>query len=239
LRLLLQTRWLLAGDVFSPHQQNVFDDQPAAVTADQPDLSKTKNSRWSGRHQYKVPNDGTWTGYAAFDDPAQGVGASEDNGAFVLPVAALLPAAVSFGPGATTAIGGELQRCIKSKRSADVGPRRITALLHLASRLQWSNCAAPMGEIAASTTAQWLAAARRLVARQLLLDDLKLSGLRDDSVEGQSQRLPACCGRRLRSLWPAINRVRTCAAYQHHRLSQGNVGADLKRNSKKTNRSNC
>lgn len=190
-----------------------------------------------GRLQYKY-GDGTWTEwYAAFDDPDQGVGfLSEDNGAYVftLPVTLqrAVPAADQFRVGATTAIGGE---------SFSVASNQDVALMSAQGELPWLpalgqpfamvELRSADGEVISIDYGAVAGGGAPELSRgkAVLLDDLKLTGLRDDSSkEGIGQQF-ACpnCGAQV-AVALASSKSITCAACNSIiDLSQG-IGADLK-----------
>ena len=190
-----------------------------------------------GRLQYKYAG-GTWTEwYAAFDDPEQGVGfLSEDNGAFVftLPVTLqrTVPAADQFRIGATTAIDGESFSVASNQNVALMSAQgELPRLPALGLQFAMVELRSDDGEVlsidygeAANGDAPSLSR-----GKAVLLDELKLSGLRDDSSKedkGQQFACPNCGAQVAVSL--ASSKSITCAACNSIiDVSQG-IGADLK-----------
>ncbi len=190
-----------------------------------------------GRLQYKYA-DGTWTEwYAAFDDPAQGVGfLSEDNGAYVFTLPVMLqrsvPAADQFRIGATTAIDGESFSVASNQNVALMSAQgelpRLPVLGQLFAVVELRSNDGEVLSIDYGAVAGGGAPAMSR-GKAVLLEDLKLTGLRDDSSKEDKAQQFACpnCGAQV-AVTLATSKSITCAACNSIiDLSRG-VGADLK-----------
>ena len=190
-----------------------------------------------GRLQYKY-GDGTWTEwYAAFDDLEQGVGfLSEDNGAYVftLPHALqrAIPAADQFRVGATTAIGGESFSVASNQDVALMSAQgELPRLPALGLPFAVVELRSADGEVISIDYGAVAGGGMPELSRgkAVLLDDLKLSGLRDlSNKEGKGQQF-ACpnCGAQIAVALTSSKSITCAACNTIIDLSQG-IGADLK-----------
>ena len=173
-----------------------------------------------GRLQYTYAQ-GTWTEwYAVFDDGSTAY-LSEDNGAYVFsrPAASQqnVPAAQAFRVGATTAIGGKSFSVASNQPVALMSAQgELPHLPPLGVPFAMVELRSADGEVlsidyGSATQAGGLPTLSR--GRSLLLEDLKLSGLRNESVKAEQGRQFDCpnCGAPVRvSL--AISKTITCGS---------------------------
>ena len=199
-----------------------------------------------GRLQYKYSL-GTWTEwYALFEDAAQGglaqgdpgqsVGfLSEDNGAFVfsLPfaLARAVPAADQLRVGATTAIDGKAFSVASIESVALLSAQgelpRLPALGQPFAMVELRSADGEVLSIDYGAAASGGVPAL-LRGRAVLLDELKLTGLRDASAKDEKGRQFACpnCGGQV-AVTLATSKSITCSSCNSViDLSQG-VGAEL------------
>lgn len=210
-----------------------------------------------GRLQYKY-GEGTWTEWHAVLDDGSSAFLSEDNGAYVFstPLATQreLPDAAQFRVGGSTAINGKSFSVASNQQVALLAaqgelPRlpelgRLFAMVEL--RSQGSDSPSRDGgtsiigrDLAASTSGRVAGEVLSIdygtqppglsIGQSVLLDDLKLSGLRDESVRDEKGREFSCpnCGAPVAVLLASSQSI-TCASCRSIiDLSQG-VGAELK-----------
>lgn len=151
-----------------------------------------------GRLQYKYGK-GTWTEWHALFNDGSTAFLSEDNGAYVVTLPTTLqrevPAAAQFRIGATTAIQG---------KPFSVASNEQVSLLSAQGELPWLPAlGAPFamvelrsaeGEVLSIDYGPTLAGAAPALSlgRAVLLDELKLSGLRDESAREEKGRQFSC-----------------------------------------------
>jgi Domain of unknown function (DUF4178) len=190
-----------------------------------------------GRLQYKYA-DGTWTEwYAAFDDPAQGVAyLSEDNGAFVFTLPTGLqrnvPPADQLRVGATTAIDGKSFSVASvhdvALMSAQGELPRLPALGEQFAMVELRSADGEVFSIDYGTVASGgMPSLSR--GKAVLLDDLKLTGLKGASGKEDKGQQFACpnCGAQI-SVALGSSKTITCRSCNSViDLSQG-VGGQLK-----------
>ena len=189
-----------------------------------------------GRLQYQY-GQGTWTEwYALFDDPAQGVGfLSEDNGAFVftLPfdLSRAVPAADQLHVGATTAIDGKAFSVASVEsvalRSAQGELPRLPALGQPFAMVELRSADGEVLSIDYGAVAGGGVPALSR-GRAVLLDELKLTGLRDASSKAEKGQQFACpnCGAPVKVALAASKSITCASCNSIIDLSQG-VGAEL------------
>ncbi len=187
-----------------------------------------------GRLQYKY-GEGTWTEWHALRADGSSAYLSEDNGAYVFTTSAVvqreMPAADQFRVGATTAINGQ---------SFAVASNQQVALIAAQGELQRLP---PLGELHAMVElrSQGDAGAGQVLSvdystqpptvsmgSAVLLDDLKLTGLRDASAKEEKGRQFSCpsCGASL-SVMLSSSKSMTCASCNSIiDLTQG-IGGEL------------
>ncbi len=192
-----------------------------------------------GRLQYKY-GEGTWTEWIAlFDDAEQGPGfLSEDNGAFVFTVpfafalARTAPAADQLRVGATTAIDGKSFSVASIQSVALMSAQgELPHLPALGQTFDMVELRSADGEVLSidygTVASGGVPSLSR--GRAVLLDDLKLTGLRDASSKEDKGQQFACpnCGAQV-AVTLAMSKSITCAACNSIiDLSQG-VGGQLK-----------
>ena len=211
-----------------------------------------------GRLQYKYA-EGTWTEWYALRDDGSSAYLSEDNGAYVLatpvPTPATLPAASAFRVGASTAISGQRFAVASNSSvmllSAQGELPRLPQLGQAFAMVELrSQGSAKPGEDSTSTGTQapglsegrHTGASERVLCidyssqppslsmgQPVQLEDLKLSGLRDESAKDEKARqfnCPNCASALTVNL--ASSQSMTCSACNSLiDLSQG-IGGELK-----------
>ncbi len=192
-----------------------------------------------GRLQYRYA-EGSWTEWHAVLEDGSSAFLSEDNGAYVFSTAVEigreLPEAERFRVGSTTAIQG---------KSYSVASNNQVALLSAQGELprlpvqgQWfamvelrSQDAGNAGHAAAEVLSidYGCKPATASSGRSVLLDELKLTGLRDESVKNENARQFSCpnCGAQLTPLLASSKTMSCNACHSVIDLSQG-IGAELK-----------
>ncbi len=192
-----------------------------------------------GRLQYKYA-EGSWTEWHAVLEDGSSAFLSEDNGAYVfatnLEIGRELPSAERFRVGTTTAIKG---------KSFSVASNNQVALLSAQGELprlpqqgQWF----AMVELRSQGGGDGAHAAAEVLSidygcqpatvssgHSVLLDELKLTGLRDEAVKNESGRHFDCpnCGAQLTPLLASSKTLSCAACHSIIDLSQG-IGAELK-----------
>lgn len=151
-----------------------------------------------GRLQYRGPT-GTWTEWdALFDDGSTAV-LAEDNGAYVLALPATaereLPAADRFRVGATTAIGGKTFSIASNESAALISAQgELPKLPPMGAPFAMVELRSADGEVLSIDYSSTPPAVSR--GRSVRLDELELTGLRDDNASQATGRQFACpqCG---------------------------------------------
>ena len=191
-----------------------------------------------GRLQYKY-GEGTWTEWHALRTDGSTAFLSEDNGAYVFstPVTSQrdLPEAARFRVGATTALNGQTFSVASNNPVALMSAQgelphlpplgQPFAMVEL--RSQGGGNAHPVGEVLSidySTQPPTVT-----IGQPVLLDDLKLSGLRTESVKDEKGRQFSCpnCGAPVAPLLVNSKSITCGACNSLIDLSQG-LGAELK-----------
>ena len=184
-----------------------------------------------GRLQYKSA-EGSWTEWHALLLDGTTAYLSEDNGAYVFttstPVQRDMPAAERFRVGATTAINGVSFSVASNTQVALISAQgelpRLPALGASFAMVELRNAQAEVLSVDYSTQPPTVS-----MGKSVLLDDLKLSGLRDASVKDEKGRQFSCpnCGAAL-SLQLATSKSLTCGSCNSIiDVSQG-IGGELK-----------
>jgi hypothetical protein len=184
-----------------------------------------------GRLQYKSA-EGSWTEWHALLLDGTTAYLSEDNGAYVFttttPVQRDMPAAERFRVGATTAINGVSFSVASNAQVALISAQgelpRLPALGASFAMVELRNAQGEVLSVDYSTQPPMVS-----MGKSVLLDDLKLSGLRDESVKDEKGRQFSCpnCGAAL-SLQLASSKSLTCGSCNSLiDVSQG-IGGELK-----------
>lgn len=184
-----------------------------------------------GRLQYKAAT-GTWTEWnALFDDGSTGV-LGEDNGAYVFTLPATLqreaPAPSQFRVGATTAVGGKTFSVASSEQVALISAQgELPRLPPLGTPFAMVELRSPDGEVLSIDYGTQPPAASR--GRQVLLEELQLSGLRDETTKEEKGRQFACphCGAQVQVQLSTSKSVTCRACDSLIDLSQG-LGGELR-----------
>ena len=192
-----------------------------------------------GRLQYKY-GEGSWTEWHAVLEDGSSAFLSEDNGAYVFATALEnqreLPGADRFRVGATTAIGGKPFSVASNNQVALMSaqgelPRlpqlgQWFAMVELRSQGGGAIGLAPGEVLSIDYSSQPPAVS---IGQSVLLDELKLSGLRDQSVKDEAGRQFFCpnCGAQLTVQLASSQSMSCGACHSIIDLSQG-IGAELK-----------
>jgi hypothetical protein len=151
-----------------------------------------------GRLQYKGES-GLWTEWNALFDDGTAATLAEDNGSYVFalpaPANRELPTADRFRVGATTAIGGKTFNIASNEAVALVSAQGVLPKLPpLGQPFPMVELRSADGEVLSLDYGSSPPAVTR--GRAVLLDELKLTGLREDSAKEETARQFACpnCG---------------------------------------------
>ncbi len=191
-----------------------------------------------GRLQYKYA-EGTWTEWHAVLEDGSSAYLSEDNGAYVfgtaLPTQRELPAAEHFRVGASTAINGKPYSVASNNQVALLSAQgelpRLPALGQPFAMVELrSQGGGAIGRVAEVLSIDYGSQPPTVsIGQSVLLEDLKLSGLRDQSVKDEVGRQFNCphCGAQL-TVHLASSKSMTCSSCNSIiDLSQG-IGSELK-----------
>lgn len=191
-----------------------------------------------GRLQYKYP-EGTWTEWHAVLDDGTNAYLSEDNGAYVfarpLPVQTVVPAAEHFRVGATTAIKGKPYSVASNNQVALLSAQgelpRLPALGQPFNMVELrSQSSGAIGRVAEVLSIDYGVEPPSLsIGQSVLLEELKLSGLRDESVKNEHARQFSCpsCGAQLTALLASSKSLSCSSCNSIIDLSAG-IGAELR-----------
>lgn len=190
-----------------------------------------------GRLQYKY-GEGTWTEWHAVLADGSSAFLSEDNGAYVFttaqPVQRDLPAAERFRVGATTAINGQSFSVASNQQVALVAaqgelPRlpelgRSFAMVELRSEAADAKSTGEVLSVDYSTQPPSVS-----MGRSVQLDELKLTGLKDNAAKEEKGRQFSCpnCGATLEALLLTTQSMSCKSCNTLIDLSQG-IGGELK-----------
>ena len=151
-----------------------------------------------GRLQYKGAS-GTWTEWIALFDDAGTAVLAEDNGAYVFtwpaPANRELPQASQFRVGATTAIAGKTFSIASNEQAALISAQgELPRLPPLGQPFAMVELRSADGEVLSIDYGSTPPAVSR--GRSVLLDELQLTGLRDDNAKEETARQFSCpnCG---------------------------------------------
>lgn len=191
-----------------------------------------------GRLQYKY-GEGTWTEWHALLADGSSAFLSEDNGAYVFTATQpprALPEAKRFRVGATTAINGQLFVVASNQPVALISAQgelpRLPELgaLHAMVELRSQSAGAKAGEGGAEVLSVDYSTQPPTLSRgqAVRLEDLKLSGLRDESVKGERGRQFDCpsCGACLTVQLGSSKTITCGSCHSLIDLSQG-IGGEL------------
>ena len=184
-----------------------------------------------GRLQYRSGS-GTWTEWAAlFDDGSAGT-LGEDNGAYVfsLPAAAqrALPQASQFRVGATTAIAGKPFTIASNEQVALIAAQgELPKLPPLGQPFAMVELRSADGEVLSIDYGSQPPALAR--GKAVLLDDLQLAGLREESAKDEKGRQFDCpnCGAQV-AVALATSKAITCRACNSLIDLTGGIGGELR-----------
>ena len=209
-------------------------------------LQLQASGRWKGqtftlvgRLQYKYA-EGTWTEWVAVLDDGTSAYLSEDNGAYVfatpLPSPRELPEADHFRVGATTAINGKPFSVASNNSVALLSAQgelpRLPALGQAFSIVELrSQSSGAIGRAAGEVLSiDYGGQPPSLsIGQPVLLEELKLSGLRDESVKNEQARQFSCpsCGAQLTALL-ASSKSLTCTSCNSIIDLGSGLGAELR-----------
>lgn len=190
-----------------------------------------------GRLQYKY-GEGTWTEWHALLADGSSAFLSEDNGAYVFTttqaVQREMPAAERFRVGATTAINGKSFAVASNQSVALIAAQgelpRLPALGVSFAMVELRSQAADakgVGEVLSVDCSSQPPSVS--MGKSVLLEDLKLTGLKDESAKDEKGRQFACpsCGATLQALLPTTKSMSCKSCNSLIDLSQG-IGGELK-----------
>lgn len=187
-----------------------------------------------GRLQYKYAK-GTWTEWHALFNDGSTAFLSEDNGAYVFTLPATLqrevPAAAQFRVGATTAINAKPFSVASNEQVSLLSAQgELPHLPALGAPFAMVELRSADGEVLSIDYGPALAGAAPAMSRgrAVLLDDLKLSGLRDESAKEDKGRQFSCpnCGVQVEVSLATTKSISCKACNSLIDLSQG-VGGEL------------
>ncbi|WP_296448142.1 DUF4178 domain-containing protein [Rhodoferax sp. UBA5149] len=191
-----------------------------------------------GRLQYKY-GEGTWTEWHAVLDDGSSAYLSEDNGAYVFstPLASQreLPEAAHFRVGGTTAINGQSFSVASNQQVALISAQgELPRLPELGKPFAMVELRSQgSGSIGREESVLSIDYGSRppsvSIGKPVLLDELKLSGLRDESVKDEKGRQFNCpqCGAPVAVLLASSKSISCASCHSLIDMSQG-VGAELK-----------
>ncbi len=218
----------------------------AELFDDHSPLQLQASGRWKnkaftlvGRLQYKY-DEGSWTEWHALLEDGSSACLSEDNGAYVfatpLPSPRELPAAEHFRVGATTAIGGRPFNVASNSQVALLSaqgelPRlpelgRAFTLVELRSQGAGASGHAQGEVLSIDYSSQPPDVS---IGQSVRLEELGLSGLRDESVKNETGRQFNCphCAAQLTALLASSKSMTCDSCHSIIDLSQG-IGAELR-----------
>ena len=187
-----------------------------------------------GRLQYQY-GQGSWTEWHALFSDGSTAFLGEDNGAYVFTLAATLtreaPAAGQFRVGATTAIQGKSFSVASNQQVSLLSAQgELPHLPALGLPFALVELRSTDGEVLSIDYGPALAGAPPAVSRgrAVLLDELKLTGLRDESAREEKGRQFACphCGATVQVSLATSKSISCAACHSVIDLSQG-LGGEL------------
>ena len=188
-----------------------------------------------GRLQYKY-GEGTWTEWHALFDDGASAWLSEDNGAYVftlpLPAQRDLPAADRFRVGATTAINGKSFSVASNQKVALIAAQgELPRLPALGQEFAMVELRSADGQVLSVDYGAALSGGAPALSMggSVLLDELKLSGLRDEVAKEEKGRQFACpnCGASVSVMLESSKSVTCASCHSLIDVSQG-IGGELR-----------
>ena len=190
-----------------------------------------RNFTLIGRLQYKIA-EGTWAEWNALFDDGESGWLAEDNGAYVFTVPLQtqrdLPEAGRFRVGATTAINGKPYNVASNVRAVLISAQgEVPTLPPLGQAFDMVELRSETGEVLSiDYTSQPPTVSQ---GRAVLLDDLQLKGLKDESVKNEKGRQFNCphCGAPVTATLATSKSITCGSCNSLIDLSQG-IGGELK-----------
>jgi LSD1 subclass zinc finger protein len=184
-----------------------------------------------GRLQYKY-GEGTWTEWHAVLGDGSSAFLSEDNGSYVFttnaPTQRDMPMADRFRVGATTAINGKSFSVASNQTVALISAQgELPRLPKLGENFSMVELRSAEGDVLSiDYSVQPPAVA---MGRAVSLEDLKLSGLKDESAKDEKGRQFNCpnCGATLSLMLPGSKSITCSSCHSIIDVSQG-IGGELK-----------
>ncbi len=184
-----------------------------------------------GRLQYKY-GEGTWTEWHAFVGDGSSAFLSEDNGSYVFttntPTQREMPTADRFRVGATTAINGKTFTVASNQTVALISAQgELPRLPKLGESFAMVELRSAEGDVLSVDYSVQPPAAT--MGRSVSLEDLKFSGLKDESAKDEKGRQFNCpnCGATLSLMLPGSKSITCSACHSIIDVSQG-IGGELK-----------
>jgi len=183
-----------------------------------------------GRLQYKS-DAGVWTEWTAFLQDGELATLSEDNGAYVFTRSAsvqqALPDVAALRPGASVSLDGKAYSVAYTGQAQLIAAEgELPKLPPLGQLFDLIELRSSDGEVLSIDTSRQPPAVDR--GRAVLLDDLKLQGLKDESVKEEKGRQFSCpnCGAPVQVLLAGSKSI-TCPACKSIISLESGVGAEL------------
>ena len=183
-----------------------------------------------GRLQYKS-DAGVWTEWTAFLQDGELATLSEDNGAYVFTRAAsvqqALPDVTALRPGASVSLDGKVYSVAYTGQAQLISAEgELPKLPPLGQPFDLIELRSGEGEVLSIDTSRQPPAVDR--GRAVLLEDLKLQGLKDESVKTESGRQFSCpnCGAPVQVTLTGSKSI-TCPSCKSIISLESGVGAEL------------
>lgn len=184
-----------------------------------------------GRLQYQADT-GTWTEWNAFLEDGTTATLGEDNGAYVFtrpaPAGRELPAAERFRVGMTTAVGGKTYSVAANVQASLIAAQgELPKLPPLGQPFSVVELRSDDGEVLSIDYGSSPPKVER--GRSVQLDDLRLQGLKDESVKDEKGRQFSCpnCGAPV-PVKLSTTKSLTCPACQSVIDLSGGIGGELR-----------
>ena len=184
-----------------------------------------------GRLQYKY-GEGTWTEWHAVLGDGSSAFLSEDNGSYVFtantPTQREMPTADRFRVGATTAINGKSFSVASNQTVALISAEgELPHLPKLGEPFAMVELRSAEGDVLSVDYSVQLPAVT--MGRAVSLEDLKLSGLKDESAKDEKSRQFNCpnCGATLSLMLPGSKSITCSSCHSIIDVSQG-IGGELR-----------
>ena len=183
-----------------------------------------------GRLQYKS-DAGVWTEWTAFLQDGELATLSEDNGAYVFTRSAsvqqALPDVAALRPGASVSLDGKVYSVAYTGQAQLISAEgELPKLPPLGQLFDLIELRSSDGEVLSIDTSRQPPAVDR--GRAVLLDDLKLQGLKDESVKEEKGRQFSCpnCGAPVQVMLAGSKSI-TCPSCKSIISLESGVGAEL------------